>query len=133
MGAALSAITFGQDAKIAATPSPLPPPPTERPLTDVEILKIRATTAEIRNLQEEYKLEEFNQKVKPKSTEQMAVYQAACQSVGVPPDKMQTECGLATGFDQDGKQLTGADGKPVAPRVWHVMPPDMKSVPDAKK
>lgn len=136
MCAALSAICmYGQEVSSPRVDAKLPlgtttgqslSTPTERPLTETELLKIRATTAEIKLLRDEYKVDEFNQKVQPKSAEQLAVFTAACKSVGVPEDKIQTECGIATGFDQDGKPMNGADGKPVQPKVWWAKPPAEK-------
>lgn len=124
--AALAAVMFGQDAKIAAPQGGTPAPSTERPLSENEILKLKLAQTQIQVLKDKFKIEDFNKEVTPIQQSQMSVAQDACLSVGVAKDKLQTECGLVTGFDGDGKQLTGPDGKPLEPKVWKIVPAEVK-------
>ncbi len=132
MCAALSATMYGQAAK-AAPSTEAPQVSTERPLTEAESLKLQLTQAKIQLLQKKYDIEGYQKELAPISAEQMTVAKAACASVGVAEAKMQTECGLATGFDQDGKTMVGQDGKPVAPRVWKIPPTTLNPAPPAEK
>lgn len=118
--AAASAMALmGQDAKIAAGPQGVKASPaTERPLTETEVLKIQLVAAKIELLQKKYDVAGFQRETQPLSDQQAAIIQAACESVGVPKDKLQAECRVQIGFDQDGKQVMGPDGKPVTPKVW---------------
>lgn len=128
--AALSAmILTAQDAKVAPKDTPKEAPKSERNMTETESLKIQLAAAKIQLLREQFKIEDFNKQVEPLSSEQYAVVAAACKSVGVPEDKIQTECGVSTGVGPDGKPQMGADGKPVQARVWWNKPapaPDKK-------
>lgn len=121
--AAMAAVMFGQDAKIAVAPAGPPAPATERPLSENEILKLKLAQSQIQVLRDKYKIDEYQKEVGPISQSQMSVAQDACLSVGVAKDKLQTECGLQTGFDGDGKPLTGPDGKSAEPKVWKIAPP----------
>ena len=129
-----AAMVYGQALKTnpgdVVSPSVLPPV-TDRPLSEVEVLKLQVTTLRIKELAEQYKLPEYQKELAPINSEQIAIVQKACESVGVPKERMQQECGLVTGFDQDGKPLTGQDGKPVATHVWHQAPPPAPVVPQA--
>ncbi len=117
--AATAAMMFGQDAKVDKAPSAIAKP-TERPLTETESLKLQLSIANLKLLNQEYRLEEYNTKAKPQMDIQQEIAVAACKSVGVPEDKITTECGIATGIGPDGKPAVDANGKPVQPRVWHV-------------
>ena len=113
--AALAAFSFGQDPKAEDK--------HDRPLTKDELLTFRATMAEVRDLRATYKIAEFNEKIQPKVAEQQKTFFEACKSVGVPEDKINptsgpSECGLATGLDDNGNPVKDANGKPIAARVW---------------
>jgi hypothetical protein len=114
-------------AKVAPDVKAATPAITERAPSKDEILEYRATLAEIKNLRTVYKIDEFNQKVQPKVSEQQKLFADMCRSVGVPEEKItptvgQTECGLNMGVDDDGNPLKGADGKPISAKVWWAKP-----------
>lgn len=123
--AALAALSFGQDSKMVSPPAPLPPP-TERALSETEVLKLQNSLLQMQVLNKDYKIDEYNSKAKPIIDAQQAIAVAACKSVGVPEEKITTECGITTGIGQDGKPTMGADGKPVQPRVWWQKPESAK-------
>ena len=125
---ALAALAALMNAQPTQKPAPEAPkvetPQNERGLTEAEQLKYRATMAEMKNIQEEFRIKEFNAKIAPKSNEQLAVIIAACKSVHVPEDKIQprngqpSECGFISGLDDDGNPAKGPDGRPIAAKVW---------------
>ncbi len=119
--AASAALILAQDVKTDKSPSPSATP-TERPLTETESLKLQLSIAQIQLLQKEYKIEEYQAKIKPYMDSQQSIAIAACKSVGVIEDKVTTECGLSTGIGPDGKPAVDANGKPVQARVWHATP-----------
>ena len=111
--AALAALSvFGQDAKVA--PDAKSAVPTERALSEVEVLKLKLATSQIENLQKDYKISEYQEKVQPIAAEQRRVAVAACASVGVAEANVERECGLSFGKGPDGKELM--------PRVWKIQP-----------
>jgi|SRR5579885_851730 len=117
--AALAALSvFGQDAKVSPSESKGGAQPTERPLSEVEVLKLKLAMSQIENLQAKYKIDEFNKEAQPISAEQRAIAVAACKSVGVAEANVEKECGIAFG--------KGPDGKEVAPRVWKISLPEKK-------
>ncbi len=120
--AASAALIFAQAAKVDKAPSSPSAAPTERPLTETESLKLQLTMAQISLLNKKYDIEKYQAELKPLVEEQQAVAMAACHSVGVSDDKVQTECALVTGVGQDGKPTMGQDGKPVQAKVWHQIP-----------
>lgn len=134
--AALAAMSLSaQDAKIATPAAPIAPDvktSSERALSENELLKLQLTQAKIELLQKKYDTEGFQKEVKPLSDEQQAIFQAACESVGVPKDKM-AECRLQTGLDEHGKQAIGPDGKPVEAKVWREVAKPADSTSGAPK
>ncbi len=120
--AASAALMFAQDAKVDKASTLPSAAPTERPLTETESLKLQLTMAQISLLNKKYDIEKYQAELKPLVEEQQAVALAACKSVGVPDDKVQTECALQTGIGQDGKPTMGQDGKSVQAKVWHAIP-----------
>ena len=122
--AALACVAYAQDAKFKGSPTRLEDAgkPTERTLTETEALKLQLIAAKLQLLQERYKIAEFQKDAQPLNAEQETVATAACQSLGIPAEKIRTECGIQTGLGQDGKPLTGPDGKPVVAKVWWVKP-----------
>ncbi len=122
--AAFAAIAFSQEAsKPAPTPVAAPVVAPERPLTELELEKIKRTTVQIQLLNATYKMDEYQKAVEPISAEQRAVVVAACKSIGIADDKIQTDCGVNIGMGADGKQLTNPDGTPVKARVWLIEKP----------
>lgn len=115
--AVFAALTFGQDAKVASSPAPPAAVQSERPLTNEESLEVENAMVHISLLNKEYKIDDYQKELSPYASTQDKVLSAACLSVGVPQEKLRTECGIA-GFGPDGKQMTGQDGKPVPRRVW---------------
>jgi hypothetical protein len=131
--AAIAALAvYAQDAKVApGTNTPTSAPPPERPLTETEVLKLQLASTKIQLLQKEFRIEQYQKEVAPLSAEQNAVATAACRSIGIPEDLVQTQCGIVTGIGPDGKPQLDAAGKPVMPRVWWVktMQPPAKATP----
>jgi len=129
---------FAQEAKIAPTTAGIPAAPTEKVLTKESILEYQNLSLRLEKLQKEYKVAEFQEKVKPISDEQQAWYMGLCRSIGLTDEQIaqtpthQSECGLNVGVDVDGKPIMGQDGKPIQSRVWHVKPTEPPKV-DAKK
>lgn len=131
--AAVAALTFGQEAKVAPLPAQANAPPSERALSETESLRIQLTIANLKVLQAKHKteelqkkMEEFQSEAKPVIEEQQSIISTACQSVGVPIEKMQEECGISTGIGEDGRPAVGPDGKPMQARVWK-KPPSPKT------
>lgn len=120
--AAMSALMMAQTAKMVSTPAPAKPP-LERALTDTEILKMQNNMLQVDRIQKDYKIQEFNEKVKPFSNAQQAQYVEACHSIGLTDAEISAQlCGYNIGIDLDGKPLIGADGKPTPARVWKIEP-----------
>lgn len=127
-----AAVLSAQDAKVAPAPAP-PAPASERALSETEVLKLQLTAAKIELLQKKYDTAGFQKEVQPLSDQQAAIVQAACESVGIAKDKVQAECRIQTGIDQDGKPVVGPDGKPVQPKVWREIPKPADSTSGVKK
>jgi|SRR5579864_911705 len=123
--AAFSVVAFSQELKPVPTVGSQPAT-TERALSESEVLKVQLATTELQLLQERYKIAEYQKEAQPIQEKQMAVLKAACLSVGVPETKMQTDCGISTGYGADGKPILGADGKQVPARVWNAAKPAEK-------
>lgn len=119
----LTLAAMAQDAKVATGPTPVPVP-AERALTSEESLKLQLSQSRILRLQDKYKIAEYQSEVTAIAAEQNAVWLAACKSIGIPDDKIQTECRINTGVDADGKPVLGPDNKPLKPRVWRELPKD---------
>jgi hypothetical protein len=120
--AAMAALMNAQAPVAAKAEKPVetvaPKTPTEYVFSEDESLKLENAMLRVALLQKEYKIDEYSGKVAPLSSLQREIVAAACLKVGVPADKMQTECGFA-GFANDGSPVIGSDGKPVPRRVWH--------------
>lgn len=108
---------FGDDPKDA----PKGDKPTERLFTDDEVMRIENTMLKIALAQKEFKIEEYKQRIAQPASVQISIITAACESVGVPKDKIQTECGTS-GFAEDGGPAKGPDGKLIPRKVWHQLP-----------
>lgn len=118
MTALMNAQSVTTAAKVAPTESAPVAKPAERALTETESLKLQLSMANITLLQKKYNIEQYSKDLQPLVAEQEKVAMEACRSVGIPDEKVKTECGINTGIDQDGKPILGADGKPAQPRVW---------------
>lgn len=118
--AALAALTLSaQDVKVDPKSITPTPPPTERQLTETETLKLQLAAAKIALLNKQFDIAGYNKELIPIQAEQNAIAMAACKSVGIPEELIkQGQCGLNLGIDNDAKPMLGADGKPVAARVW---------------
>lgn len=128
LAATVAMTIYGQEAKVApstATPALAATPP-ERGLSEAEVLRIRLSMARVQILQDRYKLSDYQKEVQPLLEEQESIVTQACLSVGIPADKVKTECSLSTGVDNEGKPLTAPDGKPVPARVWWSKPVEQK-------
>jgi hypothetical protein len=111
----LPLLSFSQEAK----PTPKPEKsPTERSLSKEEVWHLKDTIAEIALINTKYKMEDYHKELDPIVADQQATIAAACESIGIPKDKVQSECGVNLGLGPDGKPLNAPDGKPVTPRVW---------------
>jgi hypothetical protein len=93
---------------------------SERPLSEAEVLKFQLLGAKMQILADKFKITEYQTELQPLSAEQQNLTVEKCASVGVTPDKIQTECGIDLGLGPDGKQRLGPDNKPVAAHVWKV-------------
>lgn len=136
MGAALSAMTIlAQNAKVETQKDTPQAAPSERQLSETEALKLQLIAAKVQLLQDRYKIPAYNDELQPLSAEQLAIAKAVCASVGVPEDKINTECGLNLGIGADGKPLLDASGKPAPTRVWNAkpQPPPIPLAPTEKK
>lgn len=134
--AALVATMYGQEAAKMEAPkgTAAQSAPTERHLTENEVLKLKLSQAQIQLLQKDYKIEEYQSKLKPLSEEQVSIAKSACLSVGVPEAKIllgspENECGINMGVGPDGNPVMGPDGKPQVARVWWARPAE----PEKKK
>lgn len=126
LAAAAAMTMMGQDAKVASVPTAPTAAPAERSLSESEVLKIRLSMAQVQLLQDKYKLQDYQKEVKPLLDEQESIVTTACLSVGIPADKVKTECAINTGVDGDGKPLMNPDGKPVQGKVWWNRPAEPK-------
>lgn len=95
---------------------------TDRQLTEAETLKFQLLSAKLQLLADRFKIAEYQQEAAPLNGEQQTLFASACASVGVPADKVTSECGVDMGLDQAGKPRLGPDQKPVQPHVWWVKP-----------
>ncbi len=125
--AALMISAYGQDAKIVP-PGPenniRQPAPTEKILSKADITEYQVSALRIEKLKTDFKISEFNEKVKPHADEQQAWYVGQCKSIGLSDKQIQEqECGLTIGVDLDGKPIMGQDGKPITSKVFHNAPP----------
>ncbi len=126
---AFTGLTFAQapvTAKMDQKTLTAPTAPAERPLTKEESLGLQLTQTRIVRLQEHYKISEYQAAIQSIGAEGQAIFTNACRSIGIPEDKIATECQYNTGVDADGKPIMGADGKPLAARVWWEVPKETK-------
>ena len=120
--ASLAASTmFAQDAKMVSKDAPPTVAPADRPLTEAEVLKWQNAGLNITLLLKEYKIDDYLKAVEPHQRAKQELAEAACASIGVPKDKVQSECGFSDGTGPDGKPLMGADGKPTPAHVWRIV------------
>lgn len=135
--AATAAFSFAQEGKpITAKPAPAitkeVAQPAERKLTREEVLEFQVALKDVAILRQKYRLEEFNKEVQSLSQIQLAIYTAACSSIGISQEKInRRECNFDIGLDEDGKPVM-RDGKPVEAKV-SVRPPTVETPAQAKK
>lgn len=142
----LTAFTAILAAQPAQKPAPEKPAtiaaPSERALTDDEVLKLSLANSQIEVLRAKFGIEELEKKYKEWqaavaqiAARQEVIVKAACTSVGVAEaDIPNGGCGLSLGVDTTGKALNGQDGKPLASRVWkEVKKPQMAALPAVEK
>lgn len=136
---------FAQDAKVSA-PKDAPASvaiPSERPLTDAEVKDFQLTMAQIALIRQEHDIDGYQEflkmnlkddlaqllrkrfdiagfetEIKGPSDRQVKNAQTICKSVGIPDDKIQSECELQVGVYPDGRPELGPDKKPIMPRVF---------------
>ena len=131
-------------ATLAAQPAAKPDPkatapaaetskPPERAFNEVEILKLRLAAKDIQAAQTKHDIKGFQEEIQEPQATQAGIVIAACKELGIPQEKIQTECGYELGFDDKDKPIT-RDGKPVTPRVWKAIPaPNPVQSPADKK
>lgn len=121
--AALSALAFAQDAKVAKPDVPAAIP-TDRALTETESLKLQVLSLKIELLQAKYRIkpmpipsgaDNYQDELKPLNAEWQTTAEGFCKSVGIPQDLIATQCQINTG----GK---ATDGSPIVARVWWMRP-----------
>jgi hypothetical protein len=100
-------------------PKEAPKQPEGRDLTKAEAADLQITILKLHILNDRYKLDEYQKEAGPISQKQQSLRDSLCKSIGVPADKVNTECGIQ-GFDSNGDQINGADGKPVPQKVFRV-------------
>lgn len=109
-------------AEATVAPATELPKPTERSLTEVELLKTRLANQTVQLIRKKYDIDKAEQEMQPAQQEYTTVVIEACKSVGVALDKIQTECGFTTGRANDDTVQKGPDGKPVPAKVWKIVP-----------
>ena len=124
--AAIAAIAFGQDAKLdpKAAPPKVQTGPVERALTEIEVLRFQDTIKDFVILRKDYRIDEFQKAAEPITARQREIFNAACLSIGIAKEKIETECAFTPGIGSDGKPMVGPDGKPIQARVWRNPPVD---------
>jgi len=123
--AAFSIGAFAQSVVEAKVPSKtdLPKIATERQLTELEVTKMQLASTKIELAAKKFDIAGYQKEIEPFQADQMAIARGACISVGVPADKVQTECAIQLGVGADGKPLIDqTSGKPVQARVWWSKP-----------
>lgn len=134
--AAFAAVLSAQ-ASVAAKPEAPPAKeavaPSERSLTEVEVLKFQNAVKDIVILREKFKIDDFQKQAATFSQIQQGIYRTACASIGIAPQDIEKTCGFDPAVDGNGVQVNGPDGKPQAARVWRIMPPAPEPPPTAKK
>lgn len=131
--AVLMITAFAQDAKMSPTAPAGPTQATERALSENEVLKLQLSIANAQLLQDKYRIQEYQKEIQSISDEQEKIFFEACKSVGVPADKIKTECQVTTGMGPDGKPVMGQDGKPMQGKVWWNKPAPVPVIADPKK
>jgi hypothetical protein len=102
----------------------------DRPLTDAEALSTRLDNQKIQVEREKYHLDEFEKAIQEPQTHFSQVVIDACKSIGIPLEKVQTECGFQNGHDPaTDKPLVGQDGKALAAHVWRILPTPPAATP----
>src|ERR1035438_6908738 len=91
-----------------AKPDALAP---EHVFTEVESLKIQLAATQVALLNKKYNIETYQKEAQPFVMQQQGIFITACQQLGIPQTLMQTECGVESGVDADGKPklLAGCD------------------------
>src|SRR5579862_8304271 len=97
LAAALAAFSvYAQDVKTgseqAVAPAPDKPVPSERQLTEAEVLRLQLDSAKAQLLQDKYKLAEYQQELAPIMNDQEQLAIAACKSIGIPDALIRTQC-----------------------------------------
>jgi hypothetical protein len=116
--AALAALMNAQ-APVAAKPDPKAeaPKPTERLLTESESLKIENAMLKVALAQKKFDIDGYQRTIAEPAAVQHAVFEAACLSVGIPRDKINTECTIQ-GFMADGSPASDDKGQTMPRRVY---------------
>ena len=96
-----------------------PATPKEAPLTKLERAIIDKTLAQGTALDLQYKIEEYNKALAPIRAEQMSVIEGACKALGIPADKVQSECRVDLQWVDPATKTTDTPaGKVVGRVVW---------------
>lgn len=121
---AASSLMYGQKVdepkpKTEAKAEAPKPEAKERMLTKEESAQLQISILKLHILNDKYKIEEYQSAIAPISQTQQSLRDSLCKSIGVPPDKIASECGIA-GFNNEGDQIMGNDGRPIAQKVFRV-------------
>jgi len=118
----LTSLIYAQEPK-SVVPKQTEKSSNGRDFTDEETYHLAFTISQINLINKNYKIDDYHNEIDPVIADQQAMVAKACESVGVPKDKIKTpECGVS-GFGPDGKLLKGPEGRPVTPHVWWNKPP----------
>ena len=115
-------LVFGQ----AAGGEKVSPKTAERELTNEESLRFQLMQSRVARLRDKYKISDYEAEAQQLLNEGRETFVLACKSIGIPDDKIESECMYTTGVDAEGKVVQGPDGKPVKARVWRQPAPEKK-------
>ena len=96
--------------------------PTSLDFSKEEILQLRLSNQDMIRINKAHDIEGYQKEIQEPQQLAASIITAKCQALGIAPEKVQTECGVITGFDQTDKAINGPDGKPIMPHVYRVQP-----------
>lgn len=121
-----------QPAAKVETPTPTKESakPTELPFSETEVLKLRLAGQDIQRANKVHDIQGYQKEILEPQQISGSIIIKACEALGITPEKIQIECGVATGFDDNDKPIVDPQsGKPIVPRVYKIQAAPMQATP----